>query len=240
MSSFGKDSLVMLDIIERCGYKLPILFLKEPFLPKKYEFANDVILKKDYTVYDYPPTYMAIVKSKTGFGIGGVYQCGPKVTDTIFRALEIVQPKEGEPFLCGLKDLYEKPTGGINFIWDLIFIGHKSSDVDPVYGHIPLKQDFVESSPLVSLPLADFTDEDIWKYTEEFELPVNRKRYDPETNKNREDITYNPDYYYACTACIDKDREPQVFCPLVNKEIKNVSSKVLYLDHKLPAYVGEK
>jgi hypothetical protein len=55
MSSFGKDSMVMLHLIRSLKRDLPIVFYRESFMPKKYRFANAVIDEWDLTVYDYSP-----------------------------------------------------------------------------------------------------------------------------------------------------------------------------------------
>jgi len=44
LCSFGKDSMVMLYLIRKIKKDIPVLFFKEPFFPKKYSFANEVIM----------------------------------------------------------------------------------------------------------------------------------------------------------------------------------------------------
>lgn len=236
MSSFGKDSMVLLDLIKRCGYKLPILFHKEPFEPKKYMFSNRIILEEDYTVYDYPPMRTGIVKNGEAMEIANFYQLGNSYS---YLPTGI---RENEKGLCGLLDLYSKPLSLFNYPWDLVFLGHKSTDIDPIFGPVPVNQNVIHSDICdFILPLAAFTDTDIWSYIEAFDVPYNDKRYDKNNGyKEFQDITYNPDYFHACINCIDRDKPDVVYCPKVNKSIPNISKYLDYPEITLPSYVGVK
>lgn len=248
MSSFGKDSMVMLDLIRKAGFKFPILFFREPFHPKKYEFSNKVILDNNYVVYDYPPIDNAISKNGNTIEIINLYQLHDNPLRVIYVPTGISTPKDFEEYLCGLRDIYEKPKCSYNFPWNTIFIGHKSTDKDPVLGGIiELNTDMYfdkSCDKTIVFPLRFFTDEDIWNYTIRENLPINYKRYNKDNNwKEFEDITYNPDYFYACTRCIDNTNEDRVFCPRLNKIIPNISDSIIFLKAELPSYakvVGEK
>lgn len=240
MSSFGKDSMVMLDILKRVGIKLPILFHREPFFPAKLRFANEIIEREEYTVYDYPPSKTSLIKNHGKTELVSWYSVGTKFA---YLPTGLVQPESGRPFLCGYRDLYLKPLcARFIFPWDMAFIGHKSHDHDPIFGDIPLKVDVKANheAPDYAFPLRHFTDADIWEYHERFGVPVNILRYDPDNgHKERADLTFNNDYYPACIRCIDRDESTSVLCPLLGKEISNISSEVLYTEPERPAYLGE-
>ncbi len=243
-SSFGKDSMVLLSLVARAGFKLPILFFREPFFPRKYSFANWIILQHDYVVYDYPPRQTLVSKRNGEMEIVNLHDAPGR---PLYLPTGIRPPVDGdEAYLCGLLDLYDKPKGSFpSFPWDLILIGHKNSDTDPILGPCPLNTDLqpgeAGGAPALCFPLRHFTDEDVWTYTERFKLPINHRRYDRTAGwKEFADITYNPDYFHACTACIDRDNPAMVMCPRLGREIPNISSQVLHLDAiKLPAYVGK-
>lgn len=229
MSSFGKDSMVMMDIVERMGIKLPILFHREPFFPQKYEFSNRIIVEKNYTVYDYAPSLTQITKNGDVMEIVGRYQVGEKKFTWVPTGIK--KPVEGQDFLCGYEDIYLKPCGGFAFPWDVALVGHKSTDIDPIIGAIPLRVDMKVNGGGCDFayPLRYFSDADIWNYTEKFQVPFNEKRYDKSNGyREFEDITFNPDYHYACTRCIDRDEPDSVFCPRLNREISNRSEDVRY------------
>jgi len=233
MSSFGKDSMVLLDLIKKCNLQLPILFHREPFFPAKYEFANRIILENNYVVYDYAPLNTGFVVNGEMKEIANFYQ----VKDgTCYLPTGVRDWEPSQDYLCGLLDLYGKPRGSFGYPWDLTFIGHKSSDIDPILGKVKL---VARQSGLV-FPLANFTDKDIWEYIEEFQVPYDVRRYD-KTNGYKEfkNITFNPDYFPVCTHCMDRDLPNTVFCPKVASFIPNISALINYVEIKLPDYVGD-
>lgn len=248
MSSFGKDSMVMLHLIRLETKGLPVLFHREPHHPLKYQFANRIIEQWDLTVYDYPPEDVQVVDDAEGrvAEVINLHRAGARVT---YLPTGLRPRVEGEPWLCGLFDLYLKPRcREYQYPWDLAFIGHKDTDVDPVLGEVPLKTRLVvypgESTPAFAYPLKDFTDEDVWEYTRVFGLPVNQLRYDParEGHPERDDITYNPDYFRTCTACMDRDTVgQQVACPRYSSVVPNVSATISRYDlSSLPRYFHSK
>jgi len=240
MSSFGKDSMVLLDLVKRAGFRLPILFFKEPYFPRKYHFANQVIEANDYVVYDYPPLETAFFKRNGKVEVYNFYQ---SVNKPIGLPTGIKVPKAGEDYLCALSALYGKPTGTYDFQWDAAFIGHKATDVDPLLGPVPIHNDRVEAPEELHLafPLRSFTDADIWEYHLENHLPINRQRYNEADNwREFDDVTYNPDYFPACTACMDLDQGIKVYCPKVGAMVESVSSQLRDMNNtSLPAYMTE-
>jgi hypothetical protein len=227
MSSFGKDSMVLLDLLKRLEVKLPILFHREPSSPKKYAFANRIIEEEGYVCHDYPPSLTQIVKSGDDMQIVSHYQVGPKAF-TWFPN-RIAPFVDGEPFLCGYRDMYMRPLGTFSYPWDVAFVGHKSSDTDLILGAVPLAVDIrpTEGGCDFAYPLRYFTDADIWKYIERFSVPYNDRRYDPANGyKEYADITYNDDQFRACVRCMDRDQPAAVFCPLMGLEVGNISGSL--------------
>jgi len=236
-SSFGKDSMVMLSLIKQCNLKLPILFHKEPFCPSKYEFSNTIILSEGYTVYDYPPLSTVVTKRGEVIEIVGLYQIGDEVS---YMPTGIKKPKD-DKFLCGLVDIYNKPKGSYNFPWDLGLIGHKASDKDLIIKNTELATNkYMSKNCDFIFPLIDFTDKDIWDYHERFKLRINYKRYNVDDDyKEFEDIDYNPDYFHACVACIDRDEPKVVYCPKLEENVDNVSHNISYLEPISLSYCKE-
>jgi len=237
MSSFGKDSMVLLYLVKLLGLKLPILFYREPFFPKKYEFANQMIAAEEYTVYDQPPLNVGMAASQQAIEVVSLYgtQGGP----VHYVPTGIKDPEVGLPYLCGLTDLYQKPKGEAEFPWDLRIHGHKSSDQDPIFGAVPLKSKVL---PGCVFPIADFTDADVWEFTLQEGIPINRKRYNEAAAwKEFDDITFNPDYFHACTACLDRRQLEKVRCPKTEQVIPNLGKQIYYVsdDMKRPSYFAE-
>lgn len=235
MCSFGKDSMVMLHLIRSMGYELPVIFHREPFFPEKYEFANKIIQEWGLTVYDYPPIDTAVFKKNGFVEIINYYQARKK---TIMLPTGIIEPDYTKKYLCGLTDLLQKPLGNYTYKWDVVFIGHKSSDVDPLQGSVKLHLDLKINAGSVDLafPLRNWTDDDIWDYMEKNNVPYQENRY--KERKELTDKTYNPDYFPTCTRCLDKDNPSQVECPKLNMVINNISSVVKQVDNIELDYYG--
>lgn len=238
MSSFGKDSLVLLDLIRKIDTSFPVIFHRESIEPRKYRFANSIIEKLDLTVYDFPPMQSAVQEKKLDNGEIEVeiqnFYCMGNYSYTCPTG--IIESSIGH---CGL-NILTKPKGLNEFKWDLVFIGHKSSDTDQFYDSLELADYTVRpkpDAPTLCFPLKDWTDKDIWQYIDDNNLDWDRNRYDrgqsPERKTFRNqfrNVCSNPDYFETCTRCISKFTDKKVYCPMFEKEIDNISDQVLYLD----------
>jgi len=234
MCSFGKDSMVMLFIILRVmEKKLPVIYHSNPWQPWKNDWAWKMIKEWQLEVYDPPPYASGIKVKEDRIEIVHCYQIRGH---PLYLPVNILSPNGHS--MCGLKML-ERPKGVMDYPWNLILIGHKSCDVDPFDGHIPLKMDLIEleGAPTVAFPLREWSDEELWDYIEAHRIPIQYgTRY-----IDRKEIEYkefNPDYIESCTACIDPRNPAKVHCPLVNREIDNVSGRVPRFEGK-PSYIGE-
>jgi 3'-phosphoadenosine 5'-phosphosulfate sulfotransferase (PAPS reductase)/FAD synthetase len=110
MCSFGKDSMVLLHLCRSMDFKWPVLFHREPFMPHKYRFANQIIDDWNLTVYDYRPSAVSIMKKGHTMEIVNEYQIG---TQTCVVPTGICSIEGEKEFICGLEDLLCKPTGNI-------------------------------------------------------------------------------------------------------------------------------
>lgn len=222
MCSFGKDSMVVLHLVLQ-EKKLPVIFHREPFQHHKYKFANKIIEDWDLEVHDYLPAYAEVQQQGGEFEIVKHYQIGDKtcMVPVGIRPME----KSG---VCGLDKIYLSPKGTIQYPWNLVFHGHKSTDTDPIYGDIPLGSDTVCNLNHVSasFPVRHFTDEDIWRYHEENNIPIHSERYENVSGKwrEREDKTHNPDYINACVACMTGEKF--VECPKLGHTVASISSQL--------------
>jgi hypothetical protein len=238
MVSFGKDSMALLHLLRSMGQEFPVLFHREPFNPLKYQFANRIIEEYNLTVYDYPPMTTAVNERDKAIEIVNFYQVRNQL---VYLPTGIRAPEGGKPFLCGLMDLYCRPLGSYTFPWDLAFVAHKSTDVDPILGPAELKVD-IKSNPGscdYAFPLRHFSDADVWEYHQRFKVPINTNRYDPANGyREKTDITWNNDWHHCCTLCLSKSSPPTVSCPKFQMDIPNLSALVRRCDDFSPDYFG--
>jgi hypothetical protein len=97
-----------------------------------------------------------------------------------------------------------------------------------------------DEGPDFLFPLKEWTHEDVWDYTEKYQVPVQTDRYDVANRTEWPDKTTNSDWYPVCIRCVDK-RMPgaTVFCPKMNRELVNVSGAAAEFGWQ-PDYFGEK
>ncbi len=232
LSSFGKDSMVLLHLVRLITKDIPVIYYRELAMPKKQKFANSVIHDWDLVIHDYPPNSL-------GFNCRGDHVMAHTLRyqdigggKTIAVGTGLYPPVKEKEFLCTLNDLYLRPTGSINFQWDICFHGHKSTDKDNLLGVIPLQKDILKTQGAASIcyPLRYWTDADIWDYSEENKLPINKDRYQKYMGKwhEMEDKEMNPDCFYACWKCMDKSQAESVLCPKTGEQTHNVGKSIYY------------
>src|SRR4051812_43117041 len=76
LCSFGKDSMVLLAIMRGIKMDLPNIFFREPYFPKKYQFANEIIRKWDLTCFDYQPSTYSMANENGKCEVIRHYQIG--------------------------------------------------------------------------------------------------------------------------------------------------------------------
>jgi len=224
LCSFGKDSMVMLHLLRKLRVT-PVLFFKEPFFPKKLAFANKVIEDWNLSVYDFPPVHTDYIFKDDNFEVINWYNGFGNAL--LYLPTGAHDYKEGEDFLCAIHDLLLKPTVvKHSFPWDTIFVGHKSTDLDPILDNISLKRKTVRiQEMLLALPIAEWTDKDIWDYTVENGIPYNSKRYDKDNGfKEFQDKSFNNDYHPCCFKCLDNKESKVIKCPKSGINVNNVST----------------
>ena len=239
MLSFGKDSMVLASLIREAlpgiGFPMPVIYHRDPWFPAKHDFADRIVRSWSMIVHDFLPWQTGVKTNEKAIELVARYNFGRREIDV---PRNVCAPEEypRRDFICGLNDWVKRPRAMLlNYPWDAIFIGHKSSDVDPFEGPVPLKYDMIkEGGVLVVFPLRDWTDGDVWDYIETNHVPVQATRYRDRAELS--DRWYNNDYVHACTACIDpRSTAKEVFCPKLKRNVPN-HRDVLQLKG-VPAYM---
>jgi 3'-phosphoadenosine 5'-phosphosulfate sulfotransferase (PAPS reductase)/FAD synthetase len=247
MLSFGKDSMVLADLINLVGrnvhgfptahaFPLPVIYHRDPWFAHKHIFADYVIRSWGMEVHDFPPIVAGVKVNADKLELVVRYNFGDGAIE-IPKDVSAPGEHPRRDYICGLNDWITRPkTALAHYPWDAVFMGHKSSDVDSFEGPVPLKDDsaLIGGVRLV-FPMRHWTDDDLWNYIEANHVPFDETRY--RHRAERGDKWYNNDYVHACTACIDpREKAETVFCPKLQRQVKNRGSEVLQLRAE-PTYI---
>ena len=203
-----------------------------PGFRQKHEFAESVIQIMEFEVYDYAPISTGIKYNEKLIELVARYPFGNGCMDL---PLNIEEPSKRQEFACGLQWMLRPKQNGMTWNWKTVFIGHKSSDVDPFEGPVPLKHDAAKTADVnLVFPFRHWTDDDIWNYIEKNHVPYDKRRYAGRMETPNKWL--NPDYLHACTACVDPRNQKEVHCPKLNRMVANVSDGVPRFG-ELPDYV---
>lgn len=239
MWSAGKDSMVLLHLLRASGGNVPLIFHREPHSPERFAFADQIIRDWQLTVFDWQPQEVVVAQRGDHISLLKAYNVSP--TKTITVPVDFYEAGPAEQLVCGAA-LLRQPTETIDYPFDLVFVGHKSSDTCPLLGSIPLKTDWQRQpdAPDLVFPLKDWTDADIWEYSRATGCPQQATRYDV-AGDGRElpDRSLNPDYFAGCTRCLDAQAGAEVFCPKLNRNVPNIAQRVKRAEMPRPQYIKE-
>jgi 3'-phosphoadenosine 5'-phosphosulfate sulfotransferase (PAPS reductase)/FAD synthetase len=124
--------------------------------------------------------------------------------------------KDGEQFVCSLKDLLFRPkVPSYEFKWDCIFHGHKQCDSTYISDDIKVPKAKRFGNGIMSFPLQDWTHQNIWDYIEFNNIPYSKERYDGGVDKANNDVVP------ACHKCLDyRNAGSEIICPKTGTPIK--------------------
>lgn len=216
LCSFGKDSIVLLDLIRKVKKDIEVIFFREPYLQKKFLHAQKVIADWDLTVYDYPPSFVNYIQFDNYFEIINFYYVDEKIYIVLYGGACKYSPEK--PFLCAVYDFICRPKiDRFTFKWDCIFLAQK--ETDPVYiaERVKVKTFSYLGKRMLVLPLKDWTDKDIWNYIKKNNVPYDKQRYE----ENNQEV--NPDKFPTCFDCLDYRASEEIICPKKNIKIKSIA-----------------
>ena len=239
LSSFGKDSMVLLHLVHNAGEKLPVICHETPFMRHKWAFGQIVAAQYGLTLHDAPPHSVVLQRSDDGVELVWQYEIGPGKLMGFQR--QAIEPVSGKDWVCGLRDVLGTPTASAPCRWDALLSGQRSADVNRKYGKMPLAVDALNHGGLaadVVFILREWSDDQVWDYIAENKIAVNTERYERQGKRwlEKEDKWHSNDWVHACTRCIDCKGPDVVKCPLTGMEINNVSAAAPYIDFQPPYF----
>jgi hypothetical protein len=232
--------MVLLFLLREIDRLPSIVFYRDPWFPRKYDFAQRIISRLELTVYDYPPIRTSMLYGKGIPAFVNEYLTSEMSTIALPKnIIEYAEGDEEKKFLCGV-NFFTRPCGTFAFPWDVALLAHKDCDEDQIYGPVPLhcRLLYRDVGPDYIYPLKEWTHDDVWAYHQLYNVPYQANRYDIDSRVELEDKTFNSDYWPACIRCVDKRLAgSRVFCPKLKIEIDNVSGQVREFDWS-PDYFG--
>lgn len=238
--SGGKDSTLLLFLIKNILKKdIDCIQWTLPWMKQKWSFQNKLSQDLNLTVYDSLPNSVALCYGNDRIDFMESYSIGQENL-IIARGTEPHEP--GNKFVCGVEWLLRPKIENVDFVWDNLICGHKSCDIDPLSGPIPLQLDIqrIPNSADIWFPLKDWSEKDVSDHTLKNNIPFDTNRYEIVDGliKTKFDKHLNSDYYHTCTNCISKNSPDYVPCPKLNGlVIPNISEAVQTCEPKIP-YCG--
>lgn len=228
--SGGKDSGVLLDMCRAIKQDIPVVYLRVPFLPAKNAFHNQHVLENRFhELHDGIPARIELRKGENGrvdfYETYSMEGWGL----TVARGTE--RPEEGKPYVCGV-DWLNRPKGQVEWPWTTMFAGHKSVDIDPLTGPIPLEVGVLvgPNQKKIVYPLRDWTEQDIVDYHLATNLPYDENRYNWKM-ETASDKHGNSDYFATCVNCLDPANGEFVNCPKYNTTINSMAAVAPWSSH---------
>ena len=227
MTGFGKDSICVLHLCRSMGYKWHVMFHRDPYFPKKYRYANQIIDSWDLVCHDYPAHRCSIFFKNDVFEVVRQYQLGSGDMALCARLYEPDEFIEDE-YLCALNDIYLQPKGTRDYPWDCMLQGfryvegkpHRNMEPNQLRWHCKHNIGSVDSAQ----PIRDWSNNDAYTYIKDNDIPINTLVYDEVDGElvPKEDMTYNPDCRPACYRCMLPDVPLSVMCPKKKCLVNNV------------------
>ena len=233
MCSFGKDSLVLLDLAVPMGVR-DVLYLENID-----ELVDPVYQAR--IVESYGLRFKLLPKGRgLLFFVNGTAQffCFPFVSATTMLPVPMgLSPWNGElAFMCVDDELRATHGPVVDYDFDVLFFGQKRVDLldgggtclpwFPQLSEHAQREYHARLTPRgpqwrlgylnACSPLYDWAQDDVWDYIEQKKLPVSPIIYDGRKRRLHQNV--------ACYRCHDPNLPAKVFCPKLEKEITNLGA----------------
>ena len=203
--SFGKDSMVVLDIARRFQPDIPVVYIEQFPIESKHAFARQVAKAWNLNMVNIRPSWRTFYGKKGHVEILTVYHLNQDGC-LVIPAEPTLELDESNA-ICGLDALNEPLPRPDVPCFDGVFIGQRNDDKDIVLGDLRIagNESVLQGGIAYVYPLKDWTSKDVWDYHRRYEVPANEARY------GNNDPDANNDVWNICTRCLSGEGE--VYCP---------------------------
>jgi 3'-phosphoadenosine 5'-phosphosulfate sulfotransferase (PAPS reductase)/FAD synthetase len=229
-TSFGKDSMVLLGLLREANLlsAVQLVTFRHPAFQNRYAFADRIINEWSLDPLIVYHGWNSILAGNGRVDLIGTAQIrGAKIH---LPVANMVSDPKSEIWSCALDNQLPHAVDLIKFDFDLVLLGSKQGDVDPVVGKVAVKNVVEHSDRQASLlfPLRDWTDDDVWQFIHAKHIPYDTKRYIKSPDGMADDVAYpeHSEYLPVCTACLNPANQAEVWCPKLNKMIPSVNSGI--------------
>jgi len=223
-TSFGKDSMALLGVIREAGLlsAVQLVSFRHPAFPSRYASADRIIAQWSLDPLIVFHGWNSII---TGNGrvdlLGTARTRGSQIHIPVAN---MVWQNESTIWSCALDNQLPHGVDLIKLDFDLVLLGSKQSDADPVVGKVEVQSVAEQFDGRTSLlfPLRNWTDSDIWDFVRTREIPFDTNRYVVSAAGTIvDDLTYSEhsENLPVCTACVNPANHGEVRCPKFNKSI---------------------
>lgn len=220
--SSGKDSQVLLWLVRQIRKEIPLILFRNAEDGERFQFAEHYAEAQGLTVY-VPEAETCDVVAKgdvieiltiRSLALNSFAFCGIGIDET-------VPPKR-----CGLH-VINRPPVAPTLDFDAVFVGHRSDDVCPVQGAIPLRED-TGQLPNCTLvyPLKDWSEDEVWDCLLTNDIPIDPLRYDLANRCEWESKRFNPDYDALCVNCLKPGQAGQEVECLLDGKTASIASVI--------------
>lgn len=223
-TSFGKDSMALLGVLREAGLlsAVHLVSFRHPAFPSRYAFSDRIIAQWSLDPLIVFHRWNSIIAGNGRVDLLGTARArGSKIHIPVAN---MVWQNDSKLWSCALDNQLPHGVDLIKLDFDLILLGSKQADADPVVGKVEVQNVAEQFHGKTSLlfPLRDWTDGDVWDFIRAREIPFDTDRYVESTGGNIvDDSTYpeHSEYLPVCTACVNPANHGEVWCPKFNKSI---------------------
>lgn len=211
LSSFGKESLVMLHLFRHL--RLPVVVCRPAhFLEAQWELARRTMVRWGLAVTWVPPADVRLEqRGPEALVLVSDYALRP---GCVVQWVQRVEPAETGCIIDEALSGGERGEGAVDR--DVLLCGQKTGDDNFAGERLPRPPACIRGGGGLDMlhPLRDWSDDDVWDYIERQEIPVDRFRYDVARRREWPATERSNDRVRLCAACVDpRNAGGLVFCP---------------------------